>query len=596
MQEIWTVFNKAADFHALAEQLKVDPVLVRIMRNRDLTTYEQMAQYLGMGTKEATEDHLLKDMQKAVDILREKLCEGARIRIISDYDVDGICSNYVLYTCLQELLRGLGKDASQVDYVIPHRIRDGYGLNAELIKNAQEEGVDTILTCDNGIAAVEEIALAKKLQMTVIVTDHHEAQQELPDADAIVDPKQPGCGYPFVEICGAVVAFKVMKQLYVAMGREAQELDWLYPYLAMATVCDVMVLQKDNRDIVKRGISMLQKKVRERTLEPGLLALIEVNQLEPERINAYSFGFTLGPCLNAMGRLSSAKWGLKLLLETDEKKAEHRAQQLKRMNELRQEMSKKNETLAIHIADSELYRQDAVLVLHLPDCHESIAGIVAGRVREHTGKPTLLLTNTKEKGIVKGSGRSIPEYDMFAALMENKDCFLKVGGHKMAAGFTLEEAKLPLLRKRLNESANLSEEDLARKYVIDLKMPVEYIGEAFVKQLSLLEPTGNGNSRALFAEKHMTLTTVKVVGKRQNVLRLNLLTPTGKHVNAVYFGAEPFALFETFPEPVVRRIKEAEASGRRLMLPVSILYQPTLNEYMGNVSVELKLISAKYEE
>lgn len=596
MQEIWTVFNKAADFKMLAERLKVDPVLVRILRNRDLTTYEEMAQYLGETDFCGYDGRLLKGMAQAVSLLLDKLKAGRHIRIISDYDVDGIVSNYILYQGFTSVSERLFPMGGNIDYVIPHRMKDGYGLNVRLIEEAILEGVDTIVTCDNGIAAVEEIAYARKRGLTVVITDHHEIQEQLPDADVIIDPKQADCSYPFSEICGAVVAYKLIEQLYRQCGMEEEELAPFYPYLAMATVCDVMELRDENRYIVRRGLSYMKQAFRDGTLEPGLSALMEANELGADKLTAYSFGFVLGPCLNAMGRLSTAVWGLKLLLETSKNKAAWRAMRLTQMNDIRKEMTKQNQRIACELAEQPVYLKDRVLVLYLEECHESIAGIVAGRVREHTGKPVLLLTASKEEGILKGSGRSIPEYDMFAALFAHKELFVKFGGHRMAAGLSIEVDKLNTLRRCLNQDCALSDKDIARKRHIDMRMPVSYITESLVSELSLMEPTGNGNERPLFAVKGMVLNRLWIVGQNKNVLKMKFLDEQGMGIDGVFFGEYPLTLFEEFPEECYACIEAAAERGGLINIPMSLLYQPAINEYNGVKSIELKILSVKYEE
>lgn len=596
MQEIWTVFNKAADFNTLAKQLKVDPVLVRILRNRDLTTYEEMAQYLGKTDFSGYDGMLLKGMAEAVPLLLDKLKAGRHIRIISDYDVDGIVSNYILYQGFTRLGRELLPEGSNIDYVIPHRMKDGYGLNVRLIEEAVEQGMDTIVTCDNGIAAIEEIAYAKKKGLTVVVTDHHEVQEQLPDADSIINPKQKDCRYPFAQICGAVVAYKLIEQLYRQCGVKEEELVPFYPYIAMATVCDVMELRDENRFIVRRGLSYMRQAFRDGKLEPGLSALMEANKLDADKLTAYSFGFVLGPCLNAMGRLSTAVWGLKLLLETSKDKAAWRAMRLTQMNEIRKTMTKQNQRMACELAEQEVYSNDRVLVLYLKECHESIAGIVAGRVREHTGKPVLILTDSKEKGILKGSGRSIPEYDMFAALSAHKELFVKFGGHRMAAGLSIEAQKLQTLCQCLNQDCTLSDKDIARKRHIDMRMPVSYITESLVLDLSLMEPTGNGNERPLFAVKGMILNRLWIVGQNKNVLKMKFLDGQGAGVSGVFFGEQPLALFEEFPDECYACIEAAAERGELVNIAMSLLYQPTINEYNGVKSIELKILAVKYEE
>lgn len=596
MQEIWTVYNKGADFKGIGEHLEMDPVLVRVMRNRDLTTEEEMKCYLGRTDFAGYDKNLLKDVDKASSLILAALQQRQRIRIIGDYDVDGITSSYILLKGLGRIQQVCKTEDGYVDYVIPHRMKDGYGLNRRLIEEAHEDGISLILTCDNGIAAVEEIALAKEFGMTVVVTDHHEVQETLPAADAIVNPKQKDCSYPFAQICGAVVAYKLIARLYERVSLPEGELELFHPYIAMATVCDVMPLRDENRYIVKQGLACLEKRWQQGSLEPGLTALIAENQLVDSRITAATLGFVLGPCLNAVGRLSTAVWGLKLLLEEDEKRAAWRAKRLTQMNAIRKEMSQNYEKKACELAVSTEYEKDRVLVLYLPKCHESIAGIVAGRVREYTGKPTLLITDSREKGIVKGSARSIPEYDMFASLLRQKELLLKFGGHKMAAGFSLYRENLEKLRSLLNQEAQLSDDDVAVKRHIDVVMPVEYITETLVSQMEQLEPFGNGNERPMFAVRRLCLKRGKICGKKNNVLRLTFVTERGKTVNGVFFSDMPQRLLDPVEEQCGEPIGEKLKQGRELNLMVSVLYQPKINEFQGVRTVELRVLGMKYEE
>lgn len=589
MSEYWTVYNKRADFHGLAEQLNVDPVLVRVMRNRELLTLEQMQCYLGQSPAPLYDADLLKDCDKAVGLLTDALNQGLHIRIISDYDVDGMMSNYVLYQALQTAMQATNNTAF-VDYTIPHRMKDGYGLSSKLIEQAHTEGVEVILTCDNGIAAIEAVALAKTYGMTVIVTDHHEPQDELPTADAIVNPKQPDCTYPFPHICGAVVAYKVMERLFQTMQIEQAQLKRLFPYIAIATVCDVMPLVDENRTIVKEGIAMLQEQMCKGGLDVGLNALIEAKGVRAEQIKASTFGFTLGPCLNASGRLATAEWGLKLLLETDARRANWRAKRLTQLNEIRQQMSKEMERQAYAIADSAEYQKDTVLVLYLPKCHESIAGIVAGRLREYTGKPSIVLTDSKTKGIVKGSGRSIPEYDMFAHLLAVKDCMTQFGGHKLAAGLSLYQSDIARLRTVLNAQADLNAQDIAVKRHIDLVMPLEYVSLELIEQLTLLEPCGMANSNALFAARDVVLANARIVGQARNVLKMTLLSPNGGTFDGVYFGEDMGRLVANVAKRLNQTPEELLQNLPSLKPCVSILYRPQRNEYRGNVSIQLKII------
>ncbi|MBR5266623.1 MAG: single-stranded-DNA-specific exonuclease RecJ, partial [Lachnospiraceae bacterium] len=451
--------TKRADFNSLAERLGVSPVSVRIMRNRDLETEEEMRKYLYGTVDELYDGNLMKDMEKAVRILMEKIKDRARIRIIGDYDIDGVCATYLLLTGLKRAARDVWKEGSQewIDYEIPDRIKDGYGINASIIRQAAEDGVDTIITCDNGIAAFNEIALAKELGMTVIVTDHHEVpvdaegKQIVPLADAVVNPKQADDNYPFSEICGAVVAYKLIRELYRAVGISDREWNELLEFAAIATVGDVMKLKDENRIIVKYGLRRIAV-----TKNLGLRKLVEKTGLDITALSAYHIGFVIGPCLNAGGRLQTAKLALKLLLSQDESEADKMAEELKALNDLRKDMTKQGEDEAFSQVEA-LYEQDKVLVVYLPDCHESLAGIIAGRVRERFHKPSIVLTRGEE--MVKGSGRSIEQYHMYQGLTKVSDLLPKFGGHPMAAGLSIEECNIEEFRRRLNEDAELTEED-----------------------------------------------------------------------------------------------------------------------------------------
>lgn len=599
MKEIWTVYNKGADFKKIGEKLKIDPVVVRVMRNRDLNNLEEMEKFLGKSTFTGYDGAMLKDMDRLVDGIVNALIKKKRIRIISDYDVDGIMSNFVLYKGLKVAALQLHKQKEEIDfidYVIPHRMKDGYGLSKGLIEDAIKDQVEVILTCDNGIAAMEEVAYAKDKGLTVWITDHHEVQKELPKADAIVDPKQEDCMYPFSQICGAVVAYKVIEQLYKKCGISETALESFQVYIAIATVCDVMVLKDENRFIVKRGIALLKKQMREKQVDCGLQALLDANEITEDSLSSFTFGFTIGPCLNASGRLSTALWGLRLLLETNPKKARWRALRLTQMNAIRKEMSRTYEKKACDMIGQDNYQKDKVLVLYLPGCHESIAGIIAGRVREQSGKPTLVVTDAMEEGIIKGSGRSIPEYDMFSHLLSEKSLFTNFGGHPMAAGFSLKKENLDTLRIRLNENCNLTENDIAIKRHIDVVMPLEYISEQLIQDLKVLEPFGNGNEKPVFAVRNVELENAYVCGAKKNVVRMQLKTEQGVRMNGVYFNNDPLMLFEDIKKHGFIDIEEKIEKRQFLGLKVSAIYEPKVNEYMGKRSLELKVISLKYQE
>ena len=563
--EKWMVAAKRADFKGIGERFGIDQVTARIIRNRDVIGEKAIEKYLHGSRKDFYSPWLLKDMEKAVAILQEKIENRNRIRIIGDYDIDGVMSTYILL----ESLRGLGCD---VDMMIPNRITDGYGINEHLIEQAWQEGRDTIITCDNGIAAVTQIRKAKDLGMTVIVTDHHEVPFEdlegerkeiLPPADAIVNPKQKACSYPFAGLCGAVVAMKVMEALYEKMAPEVDLVDKMLPFAGIATIGDVMDLQDENRILVKEGLQRLHH-----TTNIGLQELIRVNNLEPENISPYHIGFILGPCLNASGRLDTAKRALQLLLADSREEAAVLAGDLKNLNESRKEMTAQGLEKAIEQVESTSMMEDTVLVVFLPECHESLAGIIAGRLRERYHKPSFVLTRGEEG--VKGSGRSIESYSMYEKLCECKEYLTKFGGHPMAAGLSLEEENVERFRRKLNEQSGLTEEDLVEKVTIDVPMPIHYIRKDLVQELSLLEPFGKGNEKPLFAQKNLWISQMRVFGKNRNVVKMRLTDENGYPMDGVYFGnGDEFA---------------EEGRGKR---KISIVYYPDINMYQGRESLQV---------
>lgn len=563
--EKWMVAAKRADFKGIGERFGIDQVTARIIRNRDVIGEKAIEKYLHGSRKDFYSPWLLKDMEKAVAILQEKIENRNRIRIIGDYDIDGVMSTYILL----ESLRGLGGD---VDMMIPNRITDGYGINEHLIEQAWQEGRDTIITCDNGIAAVTQIRKAKDLGMTVIVTDHHEVPFEdleggrkeiLPPADAIVNPKQKACSYPFTGLCGAVVAMKVMEALYEKMAPEVDLVDKMLPFAGIATIGDVMDLQDENRILVKEGLQRLHH-----TTNLGLQELIRVNNLERENISPYHIGFILGPCLNASGRLDTAKRALQLLLADSREEAAVLAGDLKNLNESRKEMTAQGLEKAIEQVESTSMMEDTVLVVFLPECHESLAGIIAGRLRERYHKPSFVLTRGEEG--VKGSGRSIESYSMYEKLCECKEYLTKFGGHPMAAGLSLEEENVERFRRKLNEQSGLTEEDLVEKVTIDVPMPIHYIRKDLVQELSLLEPFGKGNEKPLFAQKNLWISQMRVFGKNRNVVKMRLTDENGYPMDGVYFGnGDEFA---------------EEGRGKR---KISIVYYPDINMYQGRESLQV---------
>lgn len=565
------VQTKRADFNGLAKELGVSPVSVRIMRNRGMETKEAMERYL-YGTLDGLYDGgRMKNMGEAVAVLIKKLREEKRIRIIGDYDIDGVCASYLLLTGLRRAERELGKrtgpaGSTRIDYEIPDRVRDGYGINEAIIRQAAADGVDTLVTCDNGIAAAKEISLAKELGMTVVVTDHHEVpveeeRQVLPPADVVVDPKQEGETYPFREICGAVVAYKLVEKLYEASGVPREEWRELLEFAAIATVGDVMRLQDENRILVKYGLKQMAC-----TRNLGLRKLVEKTGLDITDLSAYHIGFVIGPCLNAGGRLQTAKAALRLFLSEDEAEAEHLAEELKELNDIRKDMTKKGEDEAIAQVETQ-YMEDKVLVVFLPDCHESLAGIIAGRVREHFHKPSIVLTRSGD--MVKGSGRSIEPYHMFRELTKVRELLPKFGGHPMAAGLSIKEEDVPEFRRRLNENAVLTEEDFIPRVWIDVPMPLEYVTEGLVEELKRLEPFGQGNEKPLFAQKGLMIRSLRVLGKNRNVVKLGLVTDTGLSMDGLLFG----------DGDAVQR----ELAGKDR---IDIVYYPDVNEYNGNRTLQ----------
>lgn len=563
--EKWMVAAKRADFKEIGERFGIDQVTARIIRNRDVIGEEAIEKYLHGSRKDFYSPWLLKDMEKAVAILQEKITNKNKIRIIGDYDIDGVMSTYILLVSL----RGLGADA---DMVIPNRIMDGYGINEHLIEQAWEDKRDTIITCDNGIAAATQIQKAKDLGMTVIVTDHHEVPFEetengrteiLPPADAVVNPKQKDCGYPFSGLCGAVVAMKVMEALYEKMAPEVDLVDRMLPFAGIATIGDVMDLKDENRILVKEGLQRLHH-----TTNLGLQELIRVNGLEPENISPYHIGFVLGPCLNASGRLDTAKRALKLLLAETREEAAVLAGDLKNLNESRKEMTAQGVEKAIEQVESTSMMEDTVLVVFLPECHESLAGIIAGRLRERYHKPSFVLTRGEEG--VKGSGRSIEAYSMYEKLCECKEYLTKFGGHPMAAGLSLEEENVETFRRKLNERSGLSQEDLVEKVSIDVPMPIHYIRKDLVRELSLLEPFGKGNEKPLFAQKNLWISQLRVFGKNRNVVKMRLTDENGYPMDGVYFGDG-----DAFVE---------EARGKQ---KIAIVYYPDINVYQGRESLQV---------
>ena len=586
--DLWMVQTKRADFSGLAMRLGVSPVAVRVMRNRGLTEEAEMRKYLYGTLDDLYDPRLMKGMEQAAELIARKLKEGKHVRIIGDYDIDGVCSTYILLKGFQRAAKELSQRCSleagrysvekendaQIDYEIPDRIKDGYGINESIIRQASADGVDTLVTCDNGIAALREISIAKQLGMTVVVTDHHEVPvdeygQILPPADAVVDPKQDGETYPFHEICGAVVAWKLIRVLYEKLGIPESEWTDLLEFAAIATVGDVMKLQDENRLIVKYGLKKIGS-----TKNTGLRKLIEKNNLDIENLSAYHIGFVIGPCLNAGGRLKSAKVALRMLLAEDPERAGEMADELKELNDMRKDMTAKGEAEAIEQVEKQ-YMDDKVLVVFLPECHESLAGIIAGRLREHFHKPSFVLT--RGETTAKGSGRSIEQYHMYQGLCKVSDLLVKFGGHPMAAGLSLEEKDIDEFRRRLNADAELTEEDFVPKIWIDVPMPFEYVNEKIVRELKDLEPFGQGNEKPLFAQKSLVIRNARVLGKNRNVVKLNLVTETGQPVDGLLFADG-----DRFLE---------EQAGRNM---IDMIYYPDVNEYNGTRTLQAVIRNYKF--
>ena len=571
--EKWFVTMKKADFNGIAEKYQISPIIARLMRNRDVIGDEAIDFYLNGTVEDLYDGLLMKDMDRAVDILKEKIEEGKKIRVIGDYDIDGVNATYIL----QQGLAGLGAD---VDTDIPDRIKDGYGLNQMLIDRALEDDVDTIITCDNGIAAMNEIAYGKEQGMTIVVTDHHEVpyleengekKYLLPPADAVVDPHRADCEYPFKGLCGAAVAYKLVEVLYRVSGKSEQEVEHLQESLmenvAIATIGDVMDLVGENRVFVKKGLELLKT-----TKNEGLHALMQCTGVDTANLNTYHIGFVLGPCINAGGRLDTAKRALELLNASNRREAVTLAADLKELNDSRKEMTEEGVEEAVRQIESSSWKDDQVLVVYLPKCHESIAGIIAGRIKERYYRPTFVLTRG-ETG-VKGSGRSIEAYDMFAEMSRCRELFTKFGGHTLAAGLSLEEENVEVFRKRINELADLTEDDLQMKVSIDMRLPFPYINEELIHELKILEPFGKGNGKPLFAESKLRVIQPRIFGKNRNVLKCRLEDQQGNQMEAVYFGEV---------EDCLQQMEKKQI--------MSFTYYPSINEYMGRRTIQLTIVN-----
>ena len=556
----WVEIRKGADFRAIGEKYGISPFTARLIRNKDIVGDQEIEEYLHGTLEDLHPASLMKGIPEAVDLLEQKIGENAYIRIIGDYDIDGVCATYIL-------LRGFRAAGARVDTDIPDRMKDGYGLNRELVKRAYDAGVDTIVTCDNGIAAVQEIAYAKELGMTVIVTDHHEVQEELPPAQVIVNPRQADCPYPFKKLCGAAVAWKLVGAFWQQMGLPLDDLyDELLMFAGFATVGDVMDLTGENRILVREGLKRLQK-----TTHPGMSALIEANELARDTLSAFHIGFVLGPCINASGRLATAKRALALLDTKDQALAMERAAELKELNDERKELTEQGLAQAVDLIEHSDLMEDRVLVVYLPDCHESLAGIIAGRIRERYYRPVFVLTRAEDG--VKGSGRSIETYSMFEEMSKCKELYTRYGGHPMAAGVSMPEEHVELFRRRLNELCTLSKEDLTEVVHIDMALPFSCVSEQVVKELSLLEPFGKANTKPVFAARNVRVLESRVLGKNQNVLRMKLMDESGMTLEGIYFN--------NCMQEVIADLQKKPT--------FHILYYPEINEFRGKRTLQLRV-------
>ena len=564
MNSKWMVYAKKADFKQIASEYGIDQVLARIIRNRDICGSKDIDMYLNGNLNDIHNPHSMKDADKFVDIITKKIEEHNPVRIIGDYDIDGICSIYILFC-------GLKAAGADVDYVVPHRINDGYGINEHLIDNAINEGIDTIVTCDNGIAAYNQVRYAKDNGITMIVTDHHDVPFEIkddkkvyivPPADAVINPKQADCDYPFKLLCGAGVAYKLISLLYDRLGLDKKELEDYIEFMAIATVGDIVDLIDENRIVVKYGLKHIAH-----TKNTGLRALIEECQLDINNISSYHIGFVIGPCLNASGRLDTARQAIELMLCMDNEKAHNMAKELIALNNERKSMTEQETHKAIELVENTGLLKDRVLVIYLKDCHESIAGIIAGRIKERYYRPTFVITNAEDGA--KGSGRSIEGYNMYEEINKCKNVLTKYGGHPMAAGLSLAISDIDIFRKMLNDNAILTDEDLIPKMWIDVPMPVSYANIRLVNQLKLLEPFGKGNEKPVFADRNLYVKTASVIGKNKNVLRCQLETEDGTYVPAVQFG--------------INNIDDIPRAGMR----ISIIYYPDINTFNGIMSLQI---------
>ena len=579
MKKDWRIYAKNADFNALSKRFGINPVTARIIRNRDIETPEEMERYL-YGTLDSCFDpEIMTDMELGADIIMSAIETGDSIRVVGDYDVDGVMSTYILYDALK-------KAGANVTYDIPHRVIDGYGINERIIMQAYQDGVDVIITCDNGIAAVDAINKAVELGMTVVVTDHHEIPPVLPEADAIIDPHQMEDAYPYKDICGALVSYKFISVLYKMMELPFDRRMYL-EYVAAATVCDVMPLLSENRIYVREGLRRMSQ-----TENMGLRALLNINQLANKTLTAYHMGFVIGPCINAAGRLGSAKEAMSLLLSDNEEDANRLAATLKEMNDSRKSMTENGEknvvaelSKSMKEVDGEEIPEDSVLVIYVPGLHESLAGIVAGRIKERYYRPTIIFTDSeKDETVLKGSGRSIDAYNMFEKIGEQGELLVKFGGHPLAAGLTIKKDKLELFRKELNQNSGLTEKDMTPKLMIDVPMPTGYATMKLAEELEALEPFGKGNEYPMFAEKDLEVLGYNIYGQNRNVMKLRVRSSRGNVAEMIYFRPDEFEnnIKKWFTTDVCDKMVKGVYSGAKL----DIAYELGINEYNGVRSLQ----------
>lgn len=610
----WTVYGERADFFGIGERFHIDPVTVRVIRNRDVITDEDIDTYLNGSLDRLHDPGLMKNMEKGCNLMLEEIRNKKRIRIISDYDVDGVSSNYILYKGLQrvwEYENGISA-GDKIDYDIPHRIYDGYGINIRMVDAAAADQISTIITCDNGIAAFDAVRKAKEYGMRVIVTDHHDIPYDtdekniriykVPEADAVIDHKQPGCEYPCKELCGAGVAYKFIQLLYRMCGIPETECEAFIEILGIATVCDVMNLVDENRIIVREALRRLSD-----SSNYGLKALITNSGRDGKKLSAFDLGFIIGPCINAAGRLGDAKTSLEFLLETDSYKANERAIELLNINNARKDMTEQGTKTAIELLEKSdrllmgavpetgvAALSDKVLVMYIPKLHESLVGIIAGRIKERYYRPVLLFTDGEKEGIIKGSGRSIEGYNMYDEINKCSDYFTKFGGHEMAAGFSMEKRNLARLREKMNTNCTLDEKLLTPKLRIDVPMPLDYVSISLTEELELLEPFGKGNEKPVFAQSGVYVKSARIMGKRQNVLRVTFLMENGGTIEGISFAPEVFIsnIKQWFGANECDKILK----GMPGHVVLDIAYYPDINEFAGRRTLQIRLLEYRKHE